>query len=180
VWNGLSAGLEVVRVAKEIPTVRKFARIAEVVIHIVDEPRLAGGNGQNSVDLPALQQLAKPLLAGNGVTGLESKPVPRVIVAAAILRRRIGAVLRESAETAQRTVVETMTVGASGRRSSLNSKSKNSQIKISDCGDGHHSLKDFRVVAVSGLSPSSKFSLTKDARCYNNSAIQVLSRVPQN
>ena len=112
--NGFRAGLEVVGVPEEIPTFREFAGIAEIVSRVNDPPRLAGRNVQDSVDLLALQQLAKAFLPGKGITGLQSEAVPGVEITVAVLQIRTRAVLREPVETAQGTVVEAMTVRVTG------------------------------------------------------------------
>src|ERR1700680_643350 len=100
----------VVGVPEEIPTTGAFAGIAEIIRGVIDQPGLARGNAQDSVHLPAFQQLAKAFLPGKGVASLEGEAVSRVIVAVAVLSCGIGAVLRDPAETAQGAVVEAMTI----------------------------------------------------------------------
>src|SRR5580704_11625005 len=108
--NGFRAGLEVAGVPEKIPTIGPFTGVAEIIGGVVNEPWLAGGNREDSIDFPALQQLAEALLPRKGVAGFQSEAMARVVVAIAIFFLRVGAVLWKSAETSQRTIVETMTI----------------------------------------------------------------------
>src|SRR5262249_36747970 len=62
------------------------------------------------IDLPAFEDLAEAVDAGDVVTARESKAVPDVEVAAGVLQLRIVAVLRQRSKTIQRTSVEAMAV----------------------------------------------------------------------
>jgi hypothetical protein len=83
-----------VRVADEIPAVRKFAGAADIVNRIVAKPGLAGLQRDNGVELPTLQELCRRFLSWKLVRYGKSEAVPYIEVAAGILAARMRAVLR--------------------------------------------------------------------------------------
>src|SRR4029077_14367279 len=120
VGNGNRARLEVGRAAGDIPAVTLIPAPGEIVAGVENVPRLGALNRYDGVELPAFQQLAKALDAGNGVSGSEGEAVPDVEVTVAVLSLGMGAVLRERPETIEGIAIEAVAVSVtSGERQAV-------------------------------------------------------------
>src|SRR5260370_38470136 len=60
----ISARLEIIRIAKEVPAVSSFTRLAQVVARVHPTPGLRAVEPHNRVQLPTREQLGKRMNAG--------------------------------------------------------------------------------------------------------------------
>src|ERR1700731_3303474 len=86
-------GLEVGRIAEEIPTVGALVASAEVIVLIVDVPRLTRLQSDDGIELPSFQELGPGLFLRKRIGHGKRKAVANVFVAAGMFQQRMGAVL---------------------------------------------------------------------------------------
>src|SRR5579863_1100396 len=117
--DGLRTRLEVTGISNEVPAVREVGQRvssgAEGMSLVEHQPGHCALQGDDRIELPTFQYLAKAILGGKVVSDRRGETVPNIKVAAAVLRGSLQTVLRRYFIQIQGTRVETMTIGVTNQ-----------------------------------------------------------------